>query len=279
MSDTDAPAAEAPLEGTDAAPDPDRELRRARRRSRRGSGRNGWRDGGKSVVGWGWEIVGWVVIALGIGVLVGTAANQFIGGVGGAILGTAAIWVSMFVPIALAFTRSVPRGLLKFRPIDVLYGIVIGGALRLAQGVLEMAAGGNGAFPSYGSLSGSWWITDLVGPVVISPLLEEFFFHAVLLIALYSALRRLMESRILAGIFAVVMASGVFVLAHALTATLSWDAVVALLLVGLVNGTLVVLTGRIWGAVLVHIMFNASFVALALVGTVLGASGGGVVLQ
>ena len=37
-----------------------------------------------------------------------------------------------------------------------------------------------------------------------------------------------------------------------------------------VGGALVLLTGRIWAAVLLHITYNAVFVALALVGTLFG---------
>lgn len=238
-----------------------------------------WRDRGRTTRRWGWEMVGWVVVALGAGVLVGTALTQFVGGAGGAALATAAVWLAMFVPIALAFSRSVPRGLLRFRPVDVLYALVFGVMLRISEGWLDMAAGGTGAFPTYGTLNATWWFSDLLGPVIIAPVLEEFFFHAVLLIALYSALRRLTRSRAVAGVFSVLLTSGVFVLAHALTGALTWDAAVTLLLVGLVNGALVVLTGRIWGAVLVHIVFNGSFVVLALIGTALGSAGGGVVLQ
>jgi membrane protease YdiL (CAAX protease family) len=46
--------------------------------------------------------------------------------------------------------------------------------------------------------------------------------------------------------------------------------VISLALLGVVGGLLVVLTGRIWPAVLVHIVYNGSYVVLALAGTFLG---------
>ena len=48
------------------------------------------------------------------------------------------------------------------------------------------------------------------------------------------------------------------------------DAAVALTLLGIATGALVVLTGRIWPAVLVHIVFNLSGVGLIVAGTLLG---------
>jgi len=44
---------------------------------------------------------------------------------------------------------------------------------------------------------------------------------------------------------------------------------VLLFTVGAVCSLTVLLTGRIWGAVLIHIVYNASFLALVIVGTAL----------
>ncbi|MGO3233789.1 MAG: CPBP family glutamic-type intramembrane protease, partial [Microbacterium sp.] len=57
---------------------------------------------------------------------------------------------------------------------------------------------------------------------------------------------------------------------HAVTSGVArWDETVSLTLVGLTCGLLVLLTGRIWGAVLTHMVFNGAWVMLALVGTLL----------
>ncbi|MGM1017361.1 MAG: CPBP family glutamic-type intramembrane protease [Actinomycetota bacterium] len=50
----------------------------------------------------------------------------------------------------------------------------------------------------------------------------------------------------------------------------SADAAVSLALVGVVCGVLVVCTGRIWPAVLLHIFYNGTGVLLTIAGTILG---------
>ena len=107
------------------------------------------------------------------------------------------------------------------------------------------------------------------GAVLIAPVLEEFFFHGALLVALYTVLRRPV-GKLAAGIGALLVTTGAFVLVHGLAGTLGVDAIVGLVLVAGVGGALVLLTGRIWAAVLLHITYNAVFVALALVGTLFG---------
>jgi hypothetical protein len=41
-----------------------------------------------------------------------------------------------------------------------------------------------------------------------------------------------------------------------------------------VNSFIVLSTGRIWGAILAHVVYNGLWVALATVGTLLGGSAG-----
>ncbi len=181
-----------------------------------------------------------------------------------------AIWVAMTVPVVLAFRRSVPRGLLRWGWTDLLYGIAAGLLLRLVQGWLQ-STGGPLPFPSLmtvnGQLAEGWWFDDLLAPVVIGPLVEEFFFHGLVLVAVYTAVRRMAGDKRLAGVAALLLSTGLFVLAHAVLAPLAWPTAVSLALVGLVGGLLVLLTGRLWPAVLSHVVYNASFLALALVGT------------
>ncbi|MCR2764226.1 CPBP family intramembrane metalloprotease [Microbacterium sp. zg.B48] len=155
---------------------------------------------------------------------------------------------------------------------DLLYGVALAGVLRVIQGWLEVAIGGSGAIPSYplvnGQLSSLWWLTDAVSVVVIAPLIEEFFFRGVILVALYTLLRRPF-GRVIAGLAAVILSTGLFVLLHGLTGAISTDRLVSVALLGLVCGMLVMLTGRIWGAVLAHVGFNLSFLVISLVGTFL----------
>jgi membrane protease YdiL (CAAX protease family) len=150
--------------------------------------------------------------------------------------------------------------------------VAFGTLLRVVQGWIEQTGTGYAAFPSYplldGRLSDTWWLTDAVAVVGIGPLVEEFYFRAVILIAVYAILRGTFP-RTIAAISAVIVSAALFLLVHGLTPGVPLHGVLATGLLGLVCGSLVMLTGRIWGAVLVHSVFNATYVALALTGTFL----------
>lgn len=263
-----------PLDDFDAESERSDERSRRRRGDNATRPRRTWREGGTSVHRWGWEFVGWAVLALGIGVLGATGVTATMGGASAALIAQIVLWVAFAAVVVAAFARSVPRGLLRFRPVDLLFGLVLGGMLRLAQGWVQMRAGGDGGWPSYpslgGSLPSSWFFDDLLADVVISPVVEEFFFRGLVLVAVYTAVRRL-AGREVAMFASAIVSTGLFVVAHALLAPLSWDAVVSLALVGLVASLLVLLTGRLWPAVLVHVVYNGLWVAMATVGTLLAA--------
>jgi membrane protease YdiL (CAAX protease family) len=252
-----------------------------RRSGRRGPRqRREWRTGGTTVRDWNWLLVGWSVLALGAAVLAATASTEFIGGVAGGWIGTVAVWVALLLPVVFAYRLSVPRGLMRFRPVDLLFGLVLGVLLRFVSGALAEAATGRSAWPTYmtadGALPGTWWFDELVVPVVIGPVLEEFFFHGFLLVVLYTVFRRLTGVRAVSGVGALLVTTGLFVLLHQLTGSLvaTWDGAVSVGLVGLVGGLLVLLTGRLWPAILLHVAFNGSYVVLALVGTLVGVGTG-----
>lgn len=234
--------------------------------------RTDWRLGGRTVLRWREWLLAFALISVGLGVVAGSVVVWLWPSPWAATLATALLWLGMLVPIVGAFIRSRPIGLLRARPVDVLYAVVIGALLRLVQGWMQLAVGGSDALPSYPTLdrqlSSGWWFTELVSPVVVAPVLEEFFFRAVILVALYSALRKPV-GRLTAGLVAVLVSTGMFVLLHAVGGTLSVDEALSLTLIGLVCALLVTLTGRIWGAVLVHVVYNATFVILALAGTFL----------
>lgn len=215
--------------------------------------------------GWNVEVLGWAVLGLGAGLLAAALLGRW---------GTVALWVALIAPVVLAFRRGIPRGLLSLRAVDVLYGVVLGGIVRLAQGWLA----GPGAFPSYSTLDGSlppmWWADELLAGGVIAPVVEEFFFRGLLLVALFTVVRRLLrrpdaDGILPAGTIAVIASAGLFVLVHQLAAPLTTDAALALALLGLTTGTLVMLTGRVWPAVLVHMVYNLSGVGLTVLGTLL----------
>ncbi len=247
----------------DPAPRPRRRTPRRRR---------SWVEGGTSVQHWGWELLGWAVLGLGAGLVAGAALNEFVPAPFGPLLSLLVVWVAFAVPVILAFARSRPRALLRLRPLDLLYGVALGLLLRFAQGWLAAAAGGDVVWPSYftvaGTLPDGWWFDQLLASVVIAPVLEEFFFRGLVLVAVYTAVRRI-AGRGMAGFAAVLVSTGLFVIAHVLLAPASTDQAIALALVGVVTSLIVLLTGRIWGAVLAHVVYNGVWVALATVGTLL----------
>lgn len=257
---------------TDAVPagidaETDAGASRSRRRRVR---RNDWRQGGSSVARWREGLLAIALFSLGAGLLGSAAIGVVLPGA--AVLAAVVLWIALAVPIMWGFARSRPAGLLRFRAVDLLFGVVLGVLIRFIQGGVA-ASGGDTAFPSYavfdGQLPSTWLVVDGFGAVLIAPVLEEFFFHGVLLVALYTVLRRPV-GKLAAGIGALLVTTGAFVLVHGLAGTLGVDAIVGLVLVAGVGGALVLLTGRIWAAVLLHITYHAVFVALALVGTLFG---------
>jgi membrane protease YdiL (CAAX protease family) len=173
----------------------------------------------------------------------------------------------MLGPIVWAFTRSRPIGLLRLRAIDLLYGLVLGALLRTTQGWIEGLDGSAATLPTLLQVDGSWALStialDVVAPIVVAPLVEEFFFRAVVLVALYTVLRRPF-GKLTAGLVAALASTALFVLVHGISGDGDASGILALSLLGVVCALLVLLTGRIWGAVLVHVVYNASYVALAL---------------
>ncbi|RLV57087.1 CPBP family intramembrane metalloprotease [Aeromicrobium phragmitis] len=218
-----------------------------------------WLEGGSSTQLWGWELVAWAVMALGVGLVTVALAPSY----------DAVLWLVMVVPVAVAFRRSVPRGLLRFRSTDLLFGLVLGALLRLFSGWLERSADGSLHWPRFDTASAAWWLDAIVAPVLVAPVVEEFFFHGLLLVALYTVLRRATRRPLLAGTSAASITTAAFVLMHLATGTLgtTWASSVTVLLVGLSGAALVLTTGRVWGAVLMHIVFNVSYVGFALIGT------------
>ena len=231
-----------------------------------------WRLGGRTVQRWRATVLAVALIGVGLGVVLGTLVTVLLPGWGG-LAATALLWLGMLVPIVWAFTRSRPAGLLRFRFLDLLWGVGLGLILRMVQGWLSVAAGGSGALPSYPSIGGSlpsgFVFSDVLAPVVVAPVIEELFFRAVVLVSVYTLLRRLVGV-VMAGAVAVVVSTALFVLLHSLVGGIGVDEVISLSLLGLVCGLLVLLTGRIWPAILVHVVYNGTFVVLALAGTFLG---------
>jgi len=242
------------------------EVERPGRRRRK---RTDWRQGGRTVRPWDVTVLAVALIGVGLGV------------VGGGLLArapvpwapfasTLVLWAGMLAAVVFAFARSRPAGLLKARPIDLLWGVGLGLALRLLQGWLSGADAS--AFPSAATLAGSlptsWWLTEALPAGLIAPLVEEFFFRTVVLVVVFQLLRRPVGS-VAAGLTALLVSAGGFVLLHGAAGALTLTDGIQLCAVGGTCAMLVLLTGRIWTAVLTHVVYNLSYLVLVVVGTTL----------
>lgn len=223
--------------------------------------------------GWREPILAVALIALALGLGVAMLVDALWTSPLASAVATGIVWVSLAVGVVFAFGRSRPIGLFRFRAVDLLYGVVLGVLLRTVQGWAEAAENGAAVFPSIalidGQASTSWWGVEVIGALAVAPVLEELFFRGVILVGIYTLLRRPF-GRVVAAASAVLTSSALFVLVHALAQGADLSATLSLFLLGVACAALVVLTGRIWGAVLVHLLFNATFLALAAVGTAFG---------
>ena len=256
----------APATAVMPAPTSDDAPPRRRRRSRR----TDWRLGGTAVRRWDGIVLAIALMGVGVGVFASTLISATWQSPWSGLVSQVVLWVGMIFPIAYAFRRGRPAGLLAFRPVDVLYAVTLGVFLRILQGWITDA--GSQPIPSIatldGSLSPTWLLTDAVPAGLIAPTVEEFFFRGVILVAVYSMLRRPAGS-FAAGLAAVLVSTATFVLLHAVDGSLPLTEALPLGAVGLTCALLVMLTGRIWGAVLVHVVYNATMLALVAAGTLL----------
>lgn len=233
----------------------DEKLSRVRRR-------RDWRDGGRTVKPWDESVLAIALVALGIALLAAAVIRGFDSAPASTLIADAVVLVGMLTATLIAFMRARPKPLLRFRAIDLVYGLAVGLILRLIQGWLEVAAGGDGALPAPSS-QGAWALSSAL--LVVSPFVVEVFLRGVLLVTAYSVVRR-MTSPLPAMITAIALSAAATVAVQAVAGGSSWDAWLTPLIVGVVCGALVMATGRVWGAVLVHLFFNASWIALAAAG-------------
>ena len=188
---------------------------------------------------------------------------------GASLLSLAALWLGLLTAIVFAVLRSHPAGLFQFRAVDLLWGVGLGVGLRLAQGVLSGANAS--AFPSVldtGTSLQRWLVAEAIPAGVFGPVIEEAFFRAVLLVSIFQWLRRSSGS-LAAGVAAILASAGAFVCLHAVFGSLTFVDTVSLFAVGAVCAAVVLLTGRLWGAVLVHLVYNLSLLLLIFIGSVL----------
>ncbi|GAA3203699.1 CPBP family intramembrane glutamic endopeptidase [Microbacterium terregens] len=160
-------------------------------------------------------------------------------------------------------------GIRSWRWMDLAYGLGVGLVVRA---IVELVA------PTFGTLGGPFGqpalattVVLVIGAVLISPFVEEWFFRGLLLRALMDAMSGARVSRIVGGpgvasVIAIVVSTCAFASLH----FMPWGSNIALSLaigtfgVGLGCGILTVITGRLGAALIAHASFNAIGVVLLL---------------
>lgn len=222
--------------------------------------RTDWRVGGRAVSRWNLRVLVVALLGTGVGVVGGTLASR-LDTPYAPILSLTTLWLGLLVGVLYAFLRSRPAALLTFKPQDFLWGAGLGLALRLIQGVSSDA--NSSPFPSGGSGLNPHAQMLLAG--VLGPVVEEAFFRGVVLVVIYQLLRRSIGVPS-AATSAALFSTGAFVLIHAAFQPLTVVDGLGLFVISMSCSGVVLLTGRLWGAVLAHMIYNATFLALVLLG-------------
>ncbi|MFD5213438.1 type II CAAX prenyl endopeptidase Rce1 family protein [Microbacterium sp. NPDC058345] len=231
---------------------------------RRARQRHDWRDGGRTVKAWDESVLAIALVSLGISLLVAAAIRASDSALISALVADGVVLIGMLTAVVIAFLRARPKPLLRIRGVDVVYGLGFGLILRMVQGWLEVAAGASGALPA-APYEGAWAFAGLGALSLAGPLIEEVFLRGVLLVTAYSVVRR-MTSAAPAMITALLLSATASAVVHAWTGGTAWEAWLTPLIVALSCGALVMMTGRIWGAVFVHLVFSATHAVLAFAG-------------
>jgi len=154
----------------------------------------------------------------------------------------------------------------SIRPIDLLWGAAAGLLLRIVVSSLEvlfyggLPATAGTTVPLATADEVVYVIVALLSVVLIAPVIEESFFRGLVLPSIIGILRG-------GRWIAVVISALLFAVLHLLAVTTVAQAIVVgvgTLLVGLGAGSLAVLTGRLGPAIVAHVVFNGSILALGL---------------
>ncbi len=185
------------------------------------------------------------------------------------LLGYLCVWVPLLGAVVVVRWR-LGAGTLKtlgfsVRPIDLIWGLGVGLLARTATSLIELW--GYGSIGSVGVRLGEtvydgWWLFGaLLAPVLLAPVVEEVFFRGLVLRAVQG---QAVEhgAKWAAAPIAVSVSAITFALMHLMALDLSSTVTVAVvagstLIFGLAAAWLSLATGRIGGAIIAHITFNA----------------------
>ena len=264
---------------TDLQPEPSAPSARGNRRSG-----HSWLERG-ATHRWGWSQVSWGIGALVLGLVVLWFLSASASSAVGFFVANVAFWLVLLAAVFAAYRITVPRRLFDFRASDVVVGLALALVLRFFVDGLAWQANGFMPWPTFansaGELPSLWWLNGVVAAGLIAPIVEELFFRGFLLVALYTVFCRLTSSPAAAAVAAAIINSGLFMLTHQVAGdfSLSMVGAVSTIAVGLTAAVVVLVTGRFWGALVMHVAFNSIWVLLALVGTIAGGAGAGATLS
>ncbi|MGX1701069.1 CPBP family glutamic-type intramembrane protease [Microbacterium sp. NPDC055357] len=236
----------------------------------RAAARTDWRLGGRTVKRWREPLLAVAFGVLAVALL--TAAILQWLRPESEVLATAIILIAMAGVCVWAFVRSRPAGLLRFRSVDLVYGLGAALLLRLVQGWIDVGLTGYASFPTHPVMGErprveAWMLGGL--DVLVEPVVEEFFFRGVILVAVFTLLRRRFGP-VAAAAAALLVSAASVALVHLVVPTTEPGGPWAVAALGIVCGLSVLLTGRIWAAVLAHVGFGALGTVLTFVGSAWG---------
>lgn len=196
----------------------------------------------------------------------------------GELLSYLVVWLPLLAAVLISCfmlgSRSLGRDIgLRFRPLDLLWGLTLGVIARVIATILEIA--GYGQMGSAGAILDEpahdlWWVFAVIlAPVLVSPLIEEMFFRGLVLRAVSRAATDNGATRRWALGIAVGVSASTFALIHLINAGSPTAALViglSTFLFGLGAGALAAVTGRLGGAMVAHVVFNTLVVLPAALG-------------
>src|SRR5680860_132002 len=176
------------------------------------------------------------------------------------LLSYLAVWIPLLGAVGVAWYFHGHNLGLRFRWLDLLWGLSIGLLARSAASAVEILGYGQmgSSVVTFGeTVYDGWWLFGaLLAPVLLAPVIEELFFRGLLLRSVFGVTRTNGANRGVSAGIAVFVSAIVFALVHILTVdtvTGLWVAGLSTFLFGLAVGSLAVLTGRLGGAIIAHV--------------------------
>lgn len=212
--------------------------------------------------GW-WMPLAIAGAALAVGVVVGLLVTVAFDGAAGRSLGGVVASVVVGATGLALLARYRPAGFFRLRALDVLWAVVLGVILPFIAGIFA----GGGGWPAFAALSPRWLILGVAVPFVL--LLMLSFFATGLVFAL-----TLRATASLTPVYSRVIAGAAAAIAFAIVplvfrGDVSGMPVALPVVLGVTLAVFVGLSQRLWGPILLTLVFTAVWVALAAAGYVL----------